>query len=217
MSGNDLVISGTISDEKLGISDVTFQEENGAVTISFKSVQRSFINSGDFAEEYKADEEITEVRLDDRIIWSRGKNISAVTSAVYNTGHLYVGNMPENGRTAGALNIANYLGNFTNELQTTEEPYGWRLIFANSFSSGRRAAMEEVMKSYAYAMLAVIDNLGQVSYEYVIDGETCELSVTSAEATAYAGQDIKSVGKDVAGSGRASDGDDSDRSGRKDA
>ena len=197
VNGNELRISGAISDEGLGISDVAFEEENGVVTVSFKSVHRSFLNTGDFEEIYQAEEEITEVRLDDRILWSDGKKISAVTSAVYNSRHPYIGDMPANGRTAGALNIGNYLGNFTNQLQTAEEPYEWKLILANSFSSGRRAGMEEVMKSYAYAMLAVIDNMGQVSYEYVIDGETCELTVTSAEATVFAGQDIKVVGENV--------------------
>lgn len=46
-------------------------------------------------------------------------------------------------------NIGNYLGNFTNELQTSEEPYGWKLILENAFSSGRQEDMEEMMKSYA--------------------------------------------------------------------
>ena len=58
--------------------------------------------------------------------------------------------------------------------------------------------MEEMMKSYAYVMLAVIENLDKVSYEYVIDGAACELAVTSEEATAFAGRNIKSIGEDVA-------------------
>lgn len=104
----------------------------------------------------------------------------------------------ENGHTARALNIGNYLGNFTNELQTSEEPYGWKLILENAFSSGRQEDMEEMMEPYAYVMLAVIENLDKVSYEYVIDGATCELAVTSEEATAFAGKDIKSIGENVA-------------------
>lgn len=58
--------------------------------------------------------------------------------------------------------------------------------------------MEEMMKSYAYVMLAVIENLDKVSYEYVIGGAACELTVTSEEATAFAGKDIKSIGENVA-------------------
>ena len=40
----------------------------------------------------------------------------------------------------------------------------------NAFSSGLQEDMEEMMKSYAYVMLVVIDNLDKVSYEYVMDG-----------------------------------------------
>lgn len=198
VDGDVLTLSGAIYDENLGISSIEFTEDDGVVTASFKSVQKSLFHSGDFEETYTAGAEITEVRLDDRIIWSQGKSISAITSAVYNTRHLYVGDMAENGRTARALNIADYLGNFTNELQTSEEPYGWKLILENSFSSGRQEGMEEMMESYAYVMLAVIENLDKLSFEYVIDGTTCELSVTSEEATAFAGKDIKSIGENVA-------------------
>lgn len=193
-----LTLSGAISDERLGISGVAFEEKDGVVTVSFQSVRRSPFHSGTFEESYTADEEIRLVRLDDRIIWAEGMNISAITSAVYNTRHPYIGDMPQNGRTAGALNIGVYLGNFTNELQTSNEPYGWKLILLNTFSSGRQAGMEKTMRSYAYVLLAVIDNLGQVTFEYVIDGATCELTVTAEEATAFAGQDIKATGKDVA-------------------
>lgn len=198
VNGNVLTLSGTVYDESLGISKIRFTEDNGVVTASFRSVKESSFYSGEFKKSYTAENEITEVRLDERIIWSQGEKISSITSAVYNTRHPYVGDMPENGRTASALNIANYLGNFTNELQTSEEPYGWRLILENRFSSGRQTGMEESMRSYAYVMLAVIENLGEVSYEYSIDGEHCELKVTAEEASAFAGKNIKSMGESVA-------------------
>lgn len=51
---------------------------------SAKSVQRSPFHSGNFEKTYTASDEITEVRLDDRIIWSQGESISVITSAVYN-------------------------------------------------------------------------------------------------------------------------------------
>lgn len=198
VNGNVLSVTGAIADTALGISDVTFAEEDGVVTLSFKGVRRSPFHDRFFEKEYVADKVISEVRLDERIVWAGGENISPITSSVYNTRHLYIGDMSKNGRTAGALNISYYLGNFTNELQTVEEPYGWKLIFQNSFSANRKTGMEKDMRSYAYVMLAVIGNLGEVSYEYTIDGELCELTVTEEEATAFAGQNIKAIGEDVA-------------------
>ena len=53
------------------------------------------------------------------------------------------------------------------------------------------------MKQYAYLYLSQIGNLGEVVYEYQVDGETKQLTVTSSEATEFAGCDIKEVGKDM--------------------
>ena len=171
---------------------------DGVVTVSFKAVKKSPFYQGEFQFEYEAREDITQVWLDDRIIWAQGETISAITSAVYQTRHPYVGAMPENGRTAMALNITNDLGNFTNELQTTTEPYGWKLILENEISASQKEKKESNMRSYAYILLAVIDNLGEVSYEYRMDGEVHLLTVKMEEATVFAGQDIKECGSNVA-------------------
>lgn len=197
VDGDVLMLSGAVSDERLGISNVEIVEEEGIVIVSFKSVQRSLLHSGDFEEQYIASEEIKEVRFDDKIVWSQGEKISTITSAVYNTRHLYIGDMSKNGRTAAALNAPNYLGGFKSELQTSKEPYGWKMILENAFSVERGEGMEKTMKAYAYVFLATIGNLGEISYEYMIDDKIYELSITSEEATSFAGEDIKIIGQDV--------------------
>ena len=50
---------------------------------------------------------------------------------------------------------------------------------------------------YSYIFLAEIGNLNEVIYEYTIDGDVMTLSVTSAEASTFAGVDIKTVGENV--------------------
>lgn len=67
----------------------------------------------------------------------------------------------------------------------------------NSYSGNRGAAVEEKMRSFAYVILASVENLGTVTFEYEIDGVRCELTVDTKEAGAYAGADIKQVGRDV--------------------
>ena len=105
--------------------------------------------------------------------------------------------MSYNEKIVNALNMTAYTGGFTNELQTSEEPYSWTMIFQNDFSSGRQKAFEDRLKLYAYIYLAEVGNLNEVIYEYKVDGETKTLSVTSSEASEYAGEDIKSVGTDI--------------------
>lgn len=197
VEGKQLSLNGVIADSRLGISSVEYEEKDGIVTVSFKAVTKSPFHPGEFQSEYEASEDIKQVRLDERVVWSQGESVSAITSAVYNTRHAYVGDMSENGRTATALNMGNYLGNFTNELQTVSEPYGWKLILEDEVNASQQNKKENDMRSYAYILLAVIDNLGEVTYEYTMEGETYTVTVDAGEATAFAGQDIKTCGQDV--------------------
>ena len=105
--------------------------------------------------------------------------------------------MPSNGKIVSVLNMTSYMGNFQNDLQTSEEPYSWKLILENHFSESREEVLEERLKMYSYILLAEIGNLNEVIYEYRIDGEATTLSVTSADASAFAGVDIKTVGEDI--------------------
>lgn len=105
--------------------------------------------------------------------------------------------MPSNGKLVSILNMTSFTGGFKNELQTKEEPYAWRMIFENDFSKNRKEAFEERLRMYSYVLLAQIGNLDEVIYEYSMDGEKTELSVTSEDATAFAGVDIKTVGEDI--------------------
>lgn len=194
---NVLNISGRMIDEKLDVSKVQFCEEDGVIILSFRSVRNSPIYENKFEEKYIACDKITEVRIDDRIIWSNGSSISAMTSSVYHTRHPYIGDMSANGSTVTALNLVGQFGNFTNDLQTEEVPYEWKMIFADSFPEHLKADAREELKAYAYVILAVIDNLDRVTYEYTTDGEAYELTVTSEDASAYAGQDIKEIGADI--------------------
>lgn len=197
VDGNHLTLNGVTADDSLGISSVEYTEENGVVTVSFKAVKESPFYAGEFHSEYTAENEITRVCLDSRILWDHGKKVSAIASAVFNTRHAYIGNMPENGQTVIALNMYNYLGSFTHELQTSTEPYGWTMVLEEDIAASQKEKKEEMMKSYAYVLMAVIDNLGEVSYEYTVDGKAGMLSVTEEEASSFAGQNIKLWGQDV--------------------
>lgn len=126
-----------------------------------------------------------------------GEMISPLTSSLYAVYNPYIGNMPSTGKIVNVLNMTAYTGGFTNELQTSEEPYSWKMIFQNEFLASRQEAFEERLKLYAYIYLAQIGNLNEVIYEYRVDGETKILSVTSREASEFAGVDIKTVRTDI--------------------
>ncbi|MCI7100202.1 MAG: DUF4825 domain-containing protein [Lachnospiraceae bacterium] len=198
VDGNHLSLNGAVADTGLGISSIKYKEEDGVVTVSFKAVNQSPFHKREFQSEYDASQEITQVQLDNRIVWSQGKKISALTSAVYNSKHPYVGDMPANGRTVIALNLVGELGNFKNQLQTSEEPYGWTMTLENEIAASQQSEKENLMKSYAYILLAVTGNLGEVSFEYTVDGEMHTLTIDTEDASAFSGQDIKTCSEDAA-------------------
>lgn len=191
VNGNMLTLNGAVVDSSLGITDIDYTEENGVVTVSFKAALASPLRSGDFTSEYVADSNITQVKIGERIVWDNGAEISSYVSAVYNTKHPYVGEMPANNETANALGISRALGGYLNSLQTTEEPYGWTLQMESDYSQKHIGEIQEKMTGYAFVLLATIDNLNVVSYEYTVDGVAETYTITSEEATAAVGKDIK--------------------------
>ena len=196
VSGSELsVVVNSTSDQ--GIQKVEINEAEGVVEISVRCVPKSIFYQTTAEESYTASETIRQVWIGDRIIWANGEMISPLTSGLYAVYNPYIGNMPSNGKIVNVLNMTAYTGGFTNELQTSEEPYSWKMIFQNDFSADRQAALEERLKRYAYIYLAEVGNLGEVIYDYHVDGEPKTLSVTSSEASEYAGEDIKSVGTDI--------------------
>ena len=194
--GSKLAVAVNSTSEQ-GIQRIEINEEDGVVDITVRGVSKSIFYPATADASYTASETIRQVWIGDRIVWENGKMLSPLISSLYAVYNPYVGNMSSNGKIVNALNMTAYTGDFTNELQTSEEPYSWKMIFQNDFSSSRQKAFEERLKLYAYIYLAEVGNLNEVIYEYKVDGETKTLSVTSSEASEFAGIDIKSVGTDI--------------------
>ncbi len=197
--GNALTVESTMIDSARVPSDIHFEEEEpGIINVSFKAVLSSpWNNMGAMSAEYTADAPIRQVKMNDRIIWADGEDILSLTSAVYATRHPYVGDMSANALPVTVLNMGGYFGGFSNELQTEKEPYGWHFLLAYEISAERIEVKEKAMKAYAYVLLAVVENLGEVTYEYVSEGKEGKLTVTSQEASQFAGHDIKDCYDDI--------------------
>lgn len=181
------------------VSSVDFEEEAGVVQVDVNYVGRSIFNQkSDLKTTYESDEEIKQVRIGNRVIWSMGERISSMTSNVYNTSHAYVGDMPANLKTVEALDMPHYIGPFKSELQTSEEPYCWKICLLEEVYGKEQETKEQLMMSFACVLLAVIENLDSVEYEYILDGETKLLAIDTEQATHSIGIDVKACGKEVA-------------------
>lgn len=197
VDGKVLTVNCLTADKDLCISAIDFEEEDGVINISCKGVRVSPFKKSVVGDSYVAENTIKEVRLGDRILWANGEHISAITSAVYQTRHPYVGDMVANNETANALQMNLVFGKYKNQLQTGEEPYGWHIQMDEL--RWEISMMEEFyMKPYASVLLAVVDNLGEVTFEFTYNGKPMKKTINERIATNYAGMNIKDVGKDIA-------------------
>ena len=83
----------------------------------------------------------------------------------------YIGNISADQRLANLLGIGESIGSYTNKLHTQksegfEYPYSWELIFDRPWTDGYDKIYNQKMKSYAYALLALIDNCGEIQWTY---------------------------------------------------
>jgi hypothetical protein len=159
------------------ITDISYvEEEGGVLRITFRGVLTSpFTAQGKLPDTYEAQNRIERIYLGDQIIWDDEQDISPRISAVYQARHAYVGDMPANEKSVQALGMREMLGDFESELQTSAEPYGWKIILKSSVHISDIPEAETRMKAYAALLMATIDNLGYVTYEYEVETYISEL------------------------------------------
>ena len=104
------------------------------------------------------------------------------------------GDASADGKLAGLVGISKSLGVFKNQLQTSEEPYGWTLNFEDSTSNS--ATFEEKMKAFSCMLIALTGNLGEVQWNYTVELEDGPVQrsgrMTEAECSEYVGAPVKS-------------------------
>ena len=197
VEGRNLTFTAVPTDSAMAVSGLDFREEDGVITVNGRSVLVSPLHRGNCAGVYTSSGEIREVRIGGRIVWADGATVSALAADLFETRHDYVGDMPANNRTAQALNLGSYLGAFTNELETKEEPFGWKILLEEEISSEKLEQKERDMDAFGRVMIGLVGNLDHVTFVYTADGRETGRTITAAKASAFLGQDIKNCGTDV--------------------
>ena len=159
----------------------TVDTADGVANISARSVLVSplFPDGGDTVEVPL--DGVEEVRLCGRVVWQDGVAIQHETARLYETRTPYVGDMPALNRVANALDIQGSLGPYTNSLHTSSRPYDWTLELANPRAV--IAQFEPSMNAVAIPLLALVDNLDQVTFAYTdVEGQSYQYTVTKEDA-----------------------------------
>lgn len=195
---NLLSLGGVFEDPSLAYRDYRLAAgEDGSTRLVIYGCLSSFLNR---EKEFQLQIDMTSVaqKLDihGMTVDRDGTIVSQLANALYGAKNPYVGDMPANGKLTQLLDMGTALGPFENELRTDAQPYGWHLNFTSSVSDPAR--FEAKMKGYACVLLALVDNLDEVSWTYMAENggrpATQSGTLTAADGTRWLGADIKSFG-----------------------
>ena len=203
---NGIAIGGNLKDKSLGVThaDLLLREDGTKLELGFRAAKKGgkdndfFYGVGAEGSTNEAYQNVQEIWLGDRIVWYQGVLIDEQTADVWNARHAYVGDMPANAALADALGIRDVLGPYENILSTTEEPYGWTIVLQTDVNSQVLAGMRKDMRRFAAVLIACIDNLDWVEYQYTNAGVPQSLWLSAAHATTLRNADIKQEASDPA-------------------
>ena len=175
------------------------EDEDGITHLAIYSSPVGSRHPNQFVAGYSKVNAADQVWLGDTIIWDQGENISQLTSDLYQAKTPYVGDAPAVGNLSKILGIGNQFGSYNMTLETAGQPYDCRYIIKYPMKGEKKEKALEQMKKDACVMLALVDNLDSVSWEYMMTAEDNNgvetLKVTEEEATAYMGKNIKTYGE----------------------
>lgn len=130
-----------------------------------------------------------------------GTVISRQANELFAARNPYLGNMSASGRIAQLLGIGNTLGSYKNELQTVKEPYAWIFNFEDSVTNS--AVFERRMKGYSCVLTALIGNLGEVRWNYIVETERGPMEksgkMTEEECSRWLGTSVRTFAESPEG------------------
>ena len=109
-------------------------------------------------------EGLTEVWICGRPVWQEGMIIDKETLDLLDAKTPYCGDAPALGNIAKLLGVGNQIGRYNISLQTSERPYRWTLEFEDAEET--TSATWGMSRFLGYQMLALVENLDEVSFRY---------------------------------------------------
>lgn len=184
-------IEASLADSGLGFVKTKVLEGPNFLRIDLKTALVSPFSQEEYETEYTIknleENKILRVYIGDRIVWEEGHEIPINIFELYQTRHEYVGDASANGATAMALGMGDLLGNFTHELDGKT----WTIVLEEVVFNEYEVALEEKMKAYACVLMALVDNLEVVRFEYTTEAGHKTSAFDTSDAMIASGGDIK--------------------------
>lgn len=178
-NGSDqLSIDLSLVNSGVAFGHVDAKEVNGTYEITARKVLNSRAIPGSSGANLSLPlEGIHTVTFMGQTIWQEHLPIDQKTSAMYTARVPYVGSPTSLLTLAHTMDLPKVP--FTNELQTATEPYGWTILFESPLRDREQKQMQRI----APLFLALVDNLGSISWTCpdVDGGAPVEHTVTLEE------------------------------------
>lgn len=192
---NVVEFGGAAKEEYAAVGDIKFDYDDGVVSITGEMRRKMPWNRSDFREKFTAYKYVKQVWVGDELVWENGKTVPEDVRKLYSVKNPYVGDVMADGMVMLTLRIQSDFGIYSTELQTTTQPYGWTIKFEDPIDAGGKDLDKQLdlLRRDSYMMIALIDNLGYMKWEYrtLESDELKTLTVTKEEATQALGSDIK--------------------------
>lgn len=107
---------------------------------------------------------LDEVWICGRLVWQDGVVIDWDTLLLLDAKTPYCGDAPALGNIAKLLQVGSRIGRYNISLQTSERPYRWTLEFEDAEET--TSATWGMSRFLGYQMLALVENLDEVSFRY---------------------------------------------------
>ncbi len=201
MDGDKAFVTCTAMDSGTAVTRISGETEDGVLRLRCKGTLVGIHQSGTLTETIELDPSVREIWLDRQILWKDGVTIAPAVSRLWEARHEYIGNPCANVLAANALDLLEF-GSYSNELQTDREPYGWTITYPVPFTPEEEGWLKAQLRGDGFLLIAVIHNLGSVTFEYKVtepEGDLNQtLTVTREEGDRILSSTLKECGEDPA-------------------
>ena len=197
VSSTSLKIEGILPDD-FTTGTQKIEEKDGVISLTLPAKKKTFLSfHKNYNVSYTSATAIREVRVNGDILWQDGTSITAYVNRVYKGKHPYIGSASDNVSLALALGVEDSFGGFTSKLQTSKQPYDWTICLSEPQTAAEEI-LRKKMTTYAYAILALIDNVDSITWQYSdASAQAHTYTITTDEANKRLGSDIKKTAESI--------------------
>ena len=151
-----------LRDRNKGIYDLDYTIKNDNLYIKPIVTNSNILGSNEKSFTYKIIDNINDIYLGDKIVYSKGVKIPKIVSELYNSKIEYLGDTSGTLDIVNKLNLEDIYGNYKIELLTSKKPYRLKINF--NIKTDRE--YYDNLRRNAYVLYNLIGNLQEVEFDF---------------------------------------------------